>query len=562
MRRFKQVLGMIQMAALAFILVACAQVLDTDVSNSDVAPSATTLDFPYHPLVYHMDLSIMAYQMHGQSMVWPFDPFYEARNTDRTARDGFMAKVQQWATAMGAEQVANQPRFASFRGPGSLNGFGDNPTHDPIIYDYSLIHPWSNTLTNASGTWTEYLPPEVITREIQDVRVCYRPSGAPVGQVALGSIAPAPGERSADARDTMWAFEGGTGDKGEAGQPASQSLMGFILLRDKPEGGYDVHIAFRGSRSGLAGRAIIEALSDSGASGNPDWITDLGYNRMTTETGGALISKVGQVNRGFAESMRSILPNLMDCLSRAAEHQGGARPDSIYVTGHSLGGALAQTFVSAMMMGDRYGPVGQGPDMPSSMAAWPWSTIKLVTYSAPRVGDAEFARALTVTMLQSQQFDTALIPIDLRALASDDRTIVPRLLDHSRPVGFRVLNSRDPITTEKIVGGKHVGTTVYVNSPQMVEIVSRPDFSTHDQRQVRGFMVDTLQDPRVPPQVIQYQEMAEINPNWIAEDMGTRSEMEKLAAALSNYYASTGTWFDFAKYQSNVDLRFQISDQP
>jgi hypothetical protein len=62
--------------------------------------------------------------------------------------------------------------------------------------------------------------------------------------------------------------------------------------------------------------------------------------------------------------------------------------------------------------------------------------------------------------------------------------------------------------------------------------------------------------------VMQYREMAEINPNWIAEDMGTRSEMEKLAAALSNYYASTGTWFDFAKYQSNVDLRFQISDQP
>ena len=562
MRRLKQAIGIITLVTSSFGLAACSALFETDASSSAVSRASVTHDFPYHPLVYHMDLSILAYQIHGQSMLWPFDPYYEARDTDANARDVMIANVQNWSKATGAEQVDSRSGLRSFRGPGSLNGFADNASHDPIIYDYSLIHPWSNALTNASGTWTEYLSPKAITSEIQQVRVCYRPAGAPVGSVAIGSVTAAPGERSRGASDTLWAFEGGTGDKGEQGQPASQSLMGFVLLRDKPSGGYDAHIAFRGSRSGLAGRAIREAFSDRRANGNPDWITDLGYNRLTTEASGSLISTVGQVNRGFAESMRSILPNLMHCLARAADQKRGKRPDSIYVTGHSLGGALAQDFVSAMLMGDRYGPAGRGPDMPASVAKWPWPTVKLITYGAPRVGDADFARALTETMLQSEQFSTAFNPIDLKALTPADPSIVPRLLDHSRPSGFRVLNSKDPVTTEKIVGGKHVGKTVYVNRPKLVDIVSPPDVSAHEQQLIRDYMLESLQDSRIPPLAMRYLTMDEINPNWVEEDTGSRTEMEKLATALSDYYTRTGTWFDFASYQRNVALRFQIADQP
>jgi len=58
------------------------------------------------------------------------------------------------------------------------------------------------------------------------------------------------------ARDVLLVFEGGTGDKGDPGQPSSQSLMGFVLLRHAPTGDhYDVHVTFRGNRSGSAGRA-------------------------------------------------------------------------------------------------------------------------------------------------------------------------------------------------------------------------------------------------------------------------------------------------------------------
>ena len=37
-------------------------------------------DLPYHSLVYHLDLSILAYQLYSQSLVWPFDPYYEDLN--------------------------------------------------------------------------------------------------------------------------------------------------------------------------------------------------------------------------------------------------------------------------------------------------------------------------------------------------------------------------------------------------------------------------------------------------------------------------------------------------
>ncbi len=197
----------------------------------------------------------------------------------------------------------------------------------------------------------------MITDRIRDVYVCYRTTGQPEGTVSLTRLRDRRDNVVPGANDMLLAFEGGTGDKGEPGQPASQSLMGFVLFRSAPDGGsYDVHIAFRGSRSGSGGRAALQALSDTGAAGNPDWITDLGYNLVDAPH----ITKTGRVSRGMARSMRSILPQLVYCLEYGAASKAGVSPGTIYVTGHSLGGALASTSRALYSWATSTGPQVRG----------------------------------------------------------------------------------------------------------------------------------------------------------------------------------------------------------
>jgi hypothetical protein len=512
--------------------------------------------FPYHPLIYHLDLSILAYQLYGQSLVWPFDPYYEEMGGER---DRFIMKVHAWTRVKGAEQLSNAAGLDAYRGPGVLGGFASNPLHDPILYSYGRLHPWSSSITNADGRWTEYMTPGEITGRIKDVHVSYRRTGGQEGAVSLDQVVPGPDDRAADADDVLLAFEGGTGDKGEADQPASQSLMGFVLMRTKPGGRYDVHIAFRGSRSGSAGRAIWQALSDQQATGNPDWITDMGYNRIIAGQGAGFITTTSAVSRGFARSMQSILPQLFHCLNKVADIRQGVGPDNIYVTGHSLGGALAQHFASAVLLGDRYGPNGSGNAMPAALKGWPWKQLKLITYGAPRAGDRQWAKTLTESGLDSEFFSSALNPIDSHALVVTDPRIVSRLLDSSRSAGFRVLISRDPISTEKVGGGgKHVGKTVYVNEPSLQDLFSPPDPEAHEPKNIRKYMADSLEDPRTPAIAWRYRQMTEMVPDQNAAKRGSVTELKKLAAAIKRYYSDNGIWFDIAAFDRDVALRFTI----
>ena len=238
---------------LLLALTGCATQPHTGVTADEVRQQDLG-GLPYHPLVYHLDLSTLAYHLYSQTLVWPFDPYYEESSNWDWDRTAFIRKVSAWAEIRGTQQVDRGTGLDSYRGPGVLGGFDNNAAHDPIVYQYDRLYPWSHTITNPDGTWVEYLTPGRITGQIRDVYMCYRETGQPEDEVAIVPVpvAPRSGERAADARDVLLAFEGGTGDKGEEGQPASQSLMGFVLLRNWADGSgkYDVHIAFRGSRSG------------------------------------------------------------------------------------------------------------------------------------------------------------------------------------------------------------------------------------------------------------------------------------------------------------------------
>lgn len=540
------------------ILAGCSSTFELEKqSKIEATVSDTSTVFPYHPLIYNLDLAILAYQLHGQSLIWPHDPYFEELSNRNKDRASMIAKVQKWAKEKGLEQ-SKVAQLDAYRGPGSLNDFQNNQSHDPIIYNYSLIDPWNNAIMNGAGTWTEYLTPSLVTGQIKQAQVCYRPPGQSNSASISNVIKRRHDNVSGTANDYLLAFEGGTGDKGEANQPASQSIMGFILTRENPDGTYDVHISFRGSRSGSAARAVLEAISEKNAKGNPDWITDLGYDRIGADSGGAFVSTIGKVHRGFAQSLKSIMPNLINCLIKVPTLKEGSAPNNIYVTGHSLGGALAQQFVSSILVGNRFGPDGNGSRMPDSLRGWPWTNIKLVTFGAPRVGDAEFAKSLTVNKLQSEFFSTLVSPADPKAIKVSDSQIVPRLKDSNRPVAFRVLNSKDPITTQKGAGGKHVGKTVYINPKKITNVVSGPDFSAHEQRQIRDFILAGLPGSKAPRLAIRYVDMLTINPTRNDENKGTLEEVRKLVDAVKRYYDINNTWFDSDAFEKNALLREQI----
>ena len=90
-----------------------------------------------------------------------------------------------------------------------------------------------------------------------------------------------------------------------------------------------------------------------------------------------MISLTGEVSRGFARSMTSILPRAFACLRTVAHRKPGQPPAHIYVTGHSLGGALAQHFTSAVLLGNEYGPLGD--DVKAAISG-PKHDLKLVLH--------------------------------------------------------------------------------------------------------------------------------------------------------------------------------------
>jgi hypothetical protein len=545
-------------AALGASISACSSMLTPTPPNQTLQVDYLS-SIPYHPLVYNLDLSTLAYQLYDQSLVWPFDPYYEELSGKNSDRQTYMNKVQAWALNKGADQLRQRSGIGSFRGPGSLGGFPNNAAHDPIIYDYSRISPRARSISNTVGSWTEYLTPTQITATIKHTYICYRPIGGKENAVAFGK-APSQGLAMANnASNILLAFEGGTGDKGERGQPASQSMMGFILVREKTNGAYDLHVVFRGSRSGNTPRAALKALSDDKAKGNPDWITDLGYDRLSAAQGASHVSTIGTIHRGIAQSMKSINPNLFHCLGQVVRLKKSKVPDNIYVTGHSLGGGLAQAFVASILVGNKYGPAGKGKDLPAKIKNWPWQNIKLISYSAPRIGDASFAKALTVNGLQSELFSTELNPVDIKALKPNDASIVSRLLDITRPVGFRVLHSKDPITTEKGPGGKHVGKTVYVNTPNPLDVVSPPDFSAHEPEKIRALMLASIKDKRNPKIAMRYRKMSDISPQQDNEKRGNVEELRKLAGAIKQYYAKENIPFDQQQLDRDLELRLEIA---
>lgn len=537
------------------VLGACSSVT-VPISDRPV-PQSALQGLPYHPLVYHMDLCILSYQLYAQGLVWPFDPYYEKHGGDATRR-AFMGRVRAWASTAVPQGIASRPDLGGFRGPGQLAGFAENPRHDPLIFRYDALRPWSPALSSAEATWIEQKSPQRVTDQIAAVEMCVRNSGGAPSDISISSVAQGGPAALPHARDVLIAFEGGTGGRDEPARPPSQSLMGFVLKRHiENSDEYDVHIAFRGSRSGSGARAVWQAFNGDEASGNPDWITGLGTN-FGGPNAASEISNVGRVHRGFARSMHSILPKVIGCLSRIRGLSRGRPPRRIFVTGHSLGGALAQHLVSAVLLGSHLGPYGRGPSMPVELRDWPWAQLKLITFGAPFGGDEVWARTLTRDVLQSRFFDRISLGLtrsDPNALAVNQPEIALRLADPDHPAAFRVLNPADPITTLRLGGGKHVGETVYVSDPEPLRL---SQLDAHEPADIRNRMLLALADPSLPATQWRYRPLSDLAPGLSDDFDGNPAMFDQLSAAIDQYYLTHSPRVDRVRLRDDFSIFREI----
>lgn len=356
--------------------------------------------------VYLLDLCIFSYHLHAQTLIWPMDPYYEQMvQSLGDRRERFMAEVRR--------KTANR---SDLHGPGSCqgnqsSGWPSNNTLEPIISKYTRIYPWHPSFTRPTGTtepWVVYNTPLTITDSINVVKMVRYdtnngpyPGLKPTLQVdVIHTSRPQNLSNLPKATDLLYCFEGGTGAIGGDNTTQTQHplwcMMGFVLARtvtdvemnlsknvQSPQpASYDMYIVFRGSRSGEL-RKVEAGVQKRG---NPDWVTDWD---LFDVIGDHDISERGKVCRGFGTSAKTMLPTVVKAMEEIAAEKK-EQPRYIYVTGHSLGAALACHFTSAMLCGTKYGPNGTGNSMPDSLKRWRWKAVKLVTYSSPVVGDKDF----------------------------------------------------------------------------------------------------------------------------------------------------------------------------
>lgn len=362
-------------------------------SSSAIASQTSSAEDAVSQAITNLDLCTLAYQFYHQSLCLPLDPWYDIMSrvgSDR--RNNICRFTHEYARELGSAVTNDETLEQGFySGPNAARSWEkSNPRLDPILTNYKRIDAKLPAFTRDGEVFLAVQAPTYITKNIkvvEGVRYKTKPTSFPFNDVKLFQIRQYP---SGD--DHLIVFEGGTGIAG-ATDP-SWSLMGFVLMR-KTLTGYDAHIVFRGSRSGAAlSKTIWNAQNAIGDhKGNPDWITDL---RGTTQIEQPLISKVGKVTEGFAESLPTMLGPITACCKQLERKYPA--PEHIFVTGHSLGAGLASEFVSSVLQGS------YGDELRKEVKSWPWDKSTLISYAQPIPGNSAWAANLDRVSSNSEHY--------------------------------------------------------------------------------------------------------------------------------------------------------------
>lgn len=374
-----------------------------------------------------------SYKMFAQTCTYPMDPFFESTGKPDDARTRLMASVH-----------------AAYKTSADVTKF------DPVDYDLiTAPNPSKGVVYRAGYNDNRYIlfQPRALDRSISE-HCGFDLSGQPV-QYGGGNITTATGTARCGY------FQGKTGMTKTWKQSGWPSWLGAVI--------YDpalnrVTVVFRGSRSGNAGRALTGAKFHS--VGSPDWVTDMNIlkGEEATKFHGAIMAC------GFYLAYESCKQSLVAAYRYAV---GGAKPDAIYFTGHSLGGALAQLGYLDFVAGDTMSSIGVG-------RSHTWIPVQCFPLSAPPVihgRSSHLKLAVDADVSQILHYFCEGDLVHCSRLVNTGLTTKTYLLN----IGNKVLEVSHPLT-EPV----HIGSEIPLGNPKGFPDAHEPSEVFHSLHNVKS----------------------------------------------------------------------------
>ncbi len=248
-----------------------------------------------------LDACRFIYKAYAQTCTYPLDPFFECHGDSDAPRSRLMEKIH-----------------AEYRTSSDVLKF------DPVDYDLKKVPNPHEGVVYRGGIKTE---PYILFQPLALDMSVNQVSGFDLdGKPVPYGNGPVAGE----GRTRCAFFQGKTGMTKTWPKSGWASWLGAVLYDPSAQ---TATIVFRGSRSGNGGRALLGAKLHS--RGSPDWVTDMNYLK------GEISSQFhnAEMSVGFLRAYESCTKSVLAAFKEAV---GSAPLRAIYVTGHSLGGALAQ----------------------------------------------------------------------------------------------------------------------------------------------------------------------------------------------------------------------------